>query len=448
MSTDDLPEWAKITSDLVDDAPTADEGAHPVPLPQQRPRPPARPVAIPANAPAAGQQSAVPLPTSAPEPVQVRVAPMVAERQAPEPVEAVEPMESAVREPAVTVTPRPLVEAQPESSEPFTGPMPPPKKTRKAKRQPRTPKTSVSKRDGRKKLLVIRLVVWLVLGIVAVAGLKAILSPPKTNIAEVTASVADAYDLTTFPVERGRAVALSFAQEYLTLNPGDALARKDRLAALVTPNLADALWIRNDSDATQVVVEGPYLAWEAEASDEQHATYKIAAAVIDPVKAAEAKRQQQTLNPSWVYLSVPIFWASNGGLAVGGPPAFMPGPPRADSGGAFGYASDDKAASSLAVDLEGFFTAWAASSTADLARYLPPDASPATQAGLGGTVQFKSLDAVSVEKVADPTASHFAQATVTWSYQGADLRQGYRLDVFQDADGRWYIRDVVGGDFQ
>lgn len=468
MANEELPEWARITSDLVDDggeqggevAPSApaaapSQPAAPVPV-SPVPVPPvpaetadAAPVPLPPVTPARPSQrtqpdvsAAVPMPVpAAEEPASERGV----ERRRPPRDEEVErhfddtpfedPAEPAPlpEEPVVSVVP----DAPPLQKKSFSG--------RKPRVEARPP--TINKSDGRKKMLILRLLVWVVLGIIALAGLRAILAPPRVDVAAISAAVAEEYGLSAFPVDRGLAFATTFTREYLTLKPGESVARTERLTPLVTPNLRDATWLRSDDKTTQVVTQGPYLMREPRVADEQHATYIMAAAVIDPLKAEEARKAGKILNPSWVYLSVPMFWAANGGLAVGGPPGFVPGPVMADESGAFVYQTDEEAARSLAVDLEGFFRAWGASSADDLARYLPTDATAAAKAGLGGTVQYRDLSSVVVELV-EGAAPRFAQATVVWDYQGSELRQGYRLEVFQDAEGRWYVQDITGGDYQ
>lgn len=449
---DDLPEWARITSDLVDDAPESPEPASPAAPPTPVPAAVPAPVAPVPVSTAPPVPVPVPVPTPAP-PAPARPAVPVPAPESPAPASPAGPARRLPTYESPLETddepfepdPEPAIE-QDRHREPAPS-APEPKKDRSRRRggwktvasSPAPTRTG----DGRRKVVLMRIAVWAVMSLVALAGLRAIVAPPRTDVSGVLAAAEANYGLTTFPLAEAEGVALGFAGDYLTYTPTSSDARYQRLLKYVTPNLYDEGWLRSDGKGTQAVVQGPLLATQPKIDDLQHATFTVAAAVRDP----NARLDGQPVNPAWVYLSVPIYWADNGGLGVAGPPAFVPAPVSPDSGGGFSYPTDDQAAAAARPDMQNFFRAWGASSEADLARYVPEKATPQAKAGLGGTVALQEVGIILMQAVENPTDERFAQVNVTWTYRGSVLKQGYRLTVYQDNEGRWYVTDIAGGDF-
>lgn len=469
MSEDELPDWARITSDLASDT-DEDDTFDGVPLPAVsagtvtpsrpgRPKPPSQPSPVP-TPPSPTPSAPVPQETSPPVPVPQETGPSVPPRPAPPvstPPQPTSPSQHNSPHPPAAYTA--VADTYDDAAQPIPAAPIPVKGSGKASRRrkswrnnPSPPVDSAATpaggKNARMRVIVLRIAVWGVLAIVALAGMRAIIAPPRVSIPAVADAVAEQYKLTTFPAAEGEAVALAFARTYLTYSPETKQARTDKLAQLVVPSLRKASWLQEVSDSSQNVATGPYLLAEPSVALTQYATYVVAAAVIDPKAAETARKQNQILNPSWVYLSIPIYWASNGGVAVSGAPAFMPGPPEASEGGEFDITYDTDASQSARIDLTDFFEAWGASDSVALARYTTDASDAAATTGLGGTVTLVKVQKIQVQQSADPLATRFAQAAVTWNYGGTELTQAYRLDVAQDAEGRWYVLDITGGDFQ
>lgn len=461
--SEELPEWARITSDLAGDDTPPDDTFDGVPLPVASPgtaspsrpgrpsgpaKPPAKPSAVPVP------EAPAPQPSSPVQPVVTEPVTAPSPQPAPTPVEPVE-------EPRFDDIPD-APQQDSGGEEPDVSPHLPPRAPKpvpssKKKRLPGMWKTSgsgdgsspppVSKGNARWRVIALRVAVWSVLAIVALAGLRAIIAPPRVSTTAIADAVAAEYGLNNFPEAEGEAVSLAFARIYLTYSPESGQARTDKLRSLVADDLVKAPWLQESTEKSQSVVAGPYLLEEPTIGPEQFATYKVRAGVIDPAAAATAKKNGEILNPSWVYLSIPIFWADNGGVSVSGPPAFIPGYPNASQSGSFNLTYDNEASQSARIDLRNFFVAWSESDSVALARYTKPDSTAYVLAGLGNTVSLNELDKVQVEASADPYAPRFAQATVRWNYRGTEMAQGYRLEVVQDEQGRWYVLDLVGGDY-
>lgn len=161
-------------------------------------------------------------------------------------------------------------------------------------------------------------------------------------------------------------------------------------------------------------------------------------------------------------VSVPIYAPTAGGLGmvVSGPigvgaalpPAAagigqVPNPPQ--------VYTDAGLAQSLGNQvLPGFFNAWGASDTTSLARYITPNATAATQAGLAGQLASPAIQSVSVAPDAAansdgsyPTGTTAATVvTVQWSVPGgATLTLTYRLTM-QLTDQGWFTSDIQPGD--
>lgn len=293
---------------------------------------------------------------------------------------------------------------------------------------------------GRGVLFVLRGLVWVVVGLLILLGVRQMFFPAQTNTQAITDQVAAALGASGFPVEAGQALAEQFTITYLTQEVNNEMERRDELLALL-PNesVVGDLGIRGVE--RQRIVAGPFLSRPVQ-STPTRTTYTFAAQIA--ATPLEGEEQE----PRWVYLAVPVA-ANETGIAIAGAPAFVPAVEIATQGEPLPFTNDSQAADSLAPDLEGFFEAWAASDQAELARYTADDASPESREGLNGEFVFEGLDKVQVNAVdpENPQPVRDALAAVLWRYGPSQVRQEYRLQVFEAEDGRWYVSDIRGATY-
>ncbi len=293
---------------------------------------------------------------------------------------------------------------------------------------------------GRGVLFVLRGLVWVVVGLLIALGVRQMLFPAQTNTQAVTSQVAASLGISGFPVEAGQALAEQFTITYLTQQVNNEQERRDALLALL-PNedVVGDLGIRGVE--RQRIVAGPFLSRPV-VSTPTRTTYTFAAQIAATPLGGEEQE------PRWVYVAVPVI-ANETGIAIAGAPAFVPSVEIATQGEPIPFTNDKPAADSLAPDLESFFEAWAASDQAELARYTADDSSPETREGLNGEFVFDGLDRVAVNAIdpENPQPVRDALAAVLWRYGPSQVRQEYRLRVYQAQDGRWYVADIRGATY-
>lgn len=274
-----------------------------------------------------------------------------------------------------------------------------------------------------------RAAVWTVLAVLLAGGVHNIISPrTPPNIPAITRSVAAALGDTGFPTGSAEAFVLRFADVYLTYNSNDPAGTRSReLAVYAPPALTSQTgW---SGSGSQQVLAGPFVATRPRPTSPHDATITVTAEVT---------------GGRWVFLAVPVYADSAGGLVVSGPPGFVSPPPQATAPGAPPAGPTDAvtAQNLQNTTLPGFFTAWAASDATSLQRYLTPTATPAASTGLGGVVSFVSIANVTVP-VGGSTRT--ITADVVWNAGPAgQYTQSYRLTVSQIA-GQWYVNDIHGG---
>jgi hypothetical protein len=292
---------------------------------------------------------------------------------------------------------------------------------------------------GRWKLLTLRYFIWLILGVLLIGGVRYTVFPPKPDIAKLAQTVGAQIGFNGFPVQSGEAIAETFARQYLTVIPGQETQRTRALARYL-PSGVDQSWTAV-SGTTETVISGPVLLQAPALYDASHATFTFGAEVKTPA-----------ISSKWVYLTVTVFADATGLVVISGPVAFVANPGTSANSGSYPYTKSDIAAQSLGVSLPDFLTAWASSNSVGISRYTQSDATPSVLSGLGGTVSYVSLSNLGVAAVdlKDPASAYglrYAEVNVTWKANGNIWTQAYRLTVQQTSDGKWYIQDIKGGLF-
>jgi len=309
-------------------------------------------------------------------------------------------------------------------------------------------KTRSKYAGGRWRVLALRIAVWVVIGIVGIAGVRAILFPPAPNIGAIAQRVAADYSLTNFPDYAGQALAVQFTDVYLNINPEYAAERTKQLTSYLA-SAVNADWAElSPQSSPQVVCSGPYIIQPPEVFEGPeglNATYLVGAQVAP--KPGKVNPCSTGAPGEWVYLGVTVFSPyKEGGLVIGGQPGFVPAPEKGTLDGAFRYTVDQAIVEPLTADLTNFFTAWGASDEAGLKPYVTDNATRYVLIGMSGTVKFEKIENVSPEKIESPTGPRFTTVDVTWSAGGNVWVQAYRLQVIP-SNNVWQVADLYGGGF-
>lgn len=314
---------------------------------------------------------------------------------------------------------------------PKRAPKPRPAKGNRAKRQPTAREGKATQyAGGRWKVKVLRGLIYTVLVVLMLGGVKNVLTnqaPPSD--AELAKRVQAQMGLTGFPTQTAEAFAVRFAHEYLTYNQ-DTIDQRNARLAIYSPAAVAQEW-GWDGTGSQAVITGPYVSAATKVDGKHNATVTVSA---------------QLDSGQWVALAVPVYASTNGSLVVSGPPAFVSQPALAQNPGkARTFDVDDNLGTTLSKDLfPGFFTAWAASAQTDLDRYVTSDASVSARTGLAGAVMYGSVQEVDMPTTGGDTRK--GTVAVQWKTpRSGSFAQTYNVTVIKGPDGRWSVKDISGG---
>lgn len=296
---------------------------------------------------------------------------------------------------------------------------------------------------GRLKVLVLRIVVWSALGIVFAVGVKQMIAPVKVDIPVITNQVAESIRVPKFPATAGASLAEDFLSTYFTYNSlnGNEL-REEALLGMLLPSEAE-IDLTFPGVEDQKILNGPVQITPPLVGDD--------AALLTYSMLLETKLLGSGPNqPKWVYVQIPVVYTEEG-IAIAGLPGFIPKPSTAKNAEATVEIPDEEATNSFAPDLPRFLDAWAKSDKEALKRYLTGQATKVTTEGLNNLVTFNSVTDLVVGPLENKPnfqgSVRDATATVVWNFNGSTITNQYHLVVFQGADGRWYIVDIIGGGF-
>ncbi len=303
----------------------------------------------------------------------------------------------------------------------------PPKKASKTIEQKPGPRGSATA-GGRGGVLALRALVWAVLGLLLLGGLKNVLTTePDVSIPTLAAAVERASGTKGFPLDNGSAFAARFTATYLTYDP-ETIETREQALATYSPNATEGDWAVGVSKS-QGIKTGP-LVVDAEISDEHNATITVGALLSAG---------------GWVYLAVPVYAADANTLVVSGAPGFVAQPAQAIAPATEQDVEyDTELGDQLLVDLfAGFFEAWGTSDAVALQRYTTEMPSGTAKSGLGGALRFREITQARVP--ARGGSERQAVVDVVWSSPTGEYPQQYRVDISRDAEGRWSVQDVRGG---
>lgn len=307
---------------------------------------------------------------------------------------------------------------------------------------------------GRRKILIIRIIAFTIIGIFILAGAQKIFVPPQLVTAEkVTNAAKKGLGLTNFPVGNGEGFVIGFSKIYLTLDEGGTADKNEALLAYMPQEILAQQQVTQDVSAgKQTVTAGPFVSG-VKYVDDTHAVYTVTA---------------QVNNARWLYIDVPVvFDPATYSFAISGTPAYVPAPDTAEVIGVPKEWSDSDSDVKVATDFEPslalFFEAWAASDAVKFKPYITEDANTAAKSGLDGIATFKgivqlSISPAGVGQTVDPTATapvepisggetRKARVSVQWEstiVPGTIYGQTYDLVIKKVAD-QWRIQEIKGG---
>ena len=377
---------------------------------------------------------------------------------------AVAPVLQAATEPAVSSSdpePAPGEDTQKTKKGFFSSK---PKKDAPAAKKEKTPnkKGQEPKEDKyageRRKVLYIRLVAGGVAAIIGIAGLQAIFMPNTgPSKAQVVAAAQEAVNYTGFPTVSGEQFSIDFARAYFNYNSQDQ-NRLTNLSKFASPDLLKQIDVQplssQEYDAQKKVGSPDY----SQAAFSQSVTYGPYVVATNNLTATSAVFTVKVgLNSgSVLYLDVPVKYDPQAySLTLAGPPSFSK-PIQNQGAGAtkdqwtatFPSGTDDTIAASFQPDLQRYLTAWAASDSTTISRFVLDQASDNAKRGLQGAVQFDQIISLSVE-AADPSNPSTAterrvEVNVMWLDPKTNTRypQEYRMLIGLNSDKKWAVYDI------
>ncbi|MGV9315205.1 conjugal transfer protein [Streptomyces sp. NPDC003691] len=274
--------------------------------------------------------------------------------------------------------------------------------------------------------------VWFVLILAAITGVRSWFIPPKAEAPEVKAPKA----APAYPSAEAQAIAGRFARAYLTW---DETAKEEReaLLASVLPDGADTGmgWDGQGQQAVVAVEPGTVTP-----GPHRQARVRVDVLVRPAAPPAPKKKPAPPAPaPRWIGLDVPVVSTAGGVVVTGRPglvgiPATGPAAPDLPT-----TKTDPELSSSTESTVETFFEAYAKGTDAVTApgAAIPP---------LAGGVEFRGLVAWSAD--AGSGADRVGTARVSWSLGGATLETVYRVTltrVTSEDAHRWQVAEVRGG---
>ncbi|MFD3422038.1 conjugal transfer protein [Streptomyces decoyicus] len=270
---------------------------------------------------------------------------------------------------------------------------------------------------------------WLVIALLAFAGIRAILWPPQQHHTEPKTDAHTQAQHDDVPEAAAQQVASRFARSYLTWSKDDPQAREKELKRDL-PKGSDTKTGWN-GEGTQLVAQT--------IPGEVSQTRPHQARVLVDVRVSAttgAGKKARTVS-SWRALEVPVA-ESGGRVLVTGQPALVGLEQPAHWNGAPDPEADTDLTASTRETVTDFLKAWAAG-TQD-----QTTAPGATIAPLGSGITLHALDNWAVHT---GSGSHrTGTATVRWEIADAQLQQTYRITLAQvsaNNASRWQVWQVT-----
>jgi Conjugative transposon protein TcpC len=268
-----------------------------------------------------------------------------------------------------------------------------------------------------------RAILWAVLIVVAVNGVRAIFVRATKAPGPASTSGQQPTPASRFPANLAEAFTLQFGQVYLNFDQAHASQRAQQLAAFI-PSGAGQQFGWNGTGRMQLGSE------------------QVAGITVQDADNALVKLLV-TVNGQLMQFSVPVYTAS-GGMVVSGEPALLPPPARVDPPSPpAGGSSDLTTQNEFENFLPSFLQAYAASDTATLGRYITPGYSIT---GLGGVVSYNSIQSLTVPQGG---SKRDITVTVRWQLPSQGGTAPATLDVTYEMtwinqSGTWSVETITG----
>lgn len=293
-------------------------------------------------------------------------------------------------------------------------------------------------------VLSARIFVVVVVGVLALAGLRTVIAgAPDVRPEDIQQALVG--ELPGEGQVRSEAFAEQFLAVYLTQVPKQHIVRQDTLAAMA-PGISDQYWISSDS-ASQKLLAGPYVSSEPAAIIPTQPTRN--ATLTEPTVEtwrvqAEALIQRGSSQPVWVSVTIPIsFDPETERIAVSGAPQFVPtAVVETLPGPALFGEEDNELENDLREPITEFLKDWSRSDETRIQRWISADAEKSAIQGLGGVVQFAGLASLTVY-TGEPGQPIYALVTSEWLAAG-DVKyvQDYLITLSAGPDGNWQIQNI------
>ncbi len=267
-----------------------------------------------------------------------------------------------------------------------------------------------------------RVVLWLVLGWIALAGIVGYVTIVRGGHDTAVRANATA---SAFPGDDTKAFAASFATTLMTYTPADAEQRERTLQAMSSRELDGGRMLELDGQRAQRV-DG---AWPAGVTriDGQHAFVTVAVVI-----------RASGLAPVTRYLTVPVARDADGGLAVYGLPAPAAPPALSAIGDVRTAAVDTTEASGIEALLEQFLSEQYLSGGQIASQYLVPGA---RIVALGQRYDHVSLTSIELASRAGMARTVLATVQATDAATGAEQTMRLRITV-EYRDQHWLIKSI------
>ena len=352
----------------------------------------------------------------------------------------------------------------------------------------------------RKNVVIARVVVFGVVGLLALGGVASMI-PKSSNLTasdttNILSQVRQNLNVTDFPKARGEGIAVSFTKLYLNIDPANKTVRYEELKryvsedilAKIDPHVAteQELLAAGSEDAasyedtgTGTDEEGTGTSNEEDPAAEETVTqppaavtgiqtvtdgpYLVKSEMFKGGSAAIFTTMAEINNTRWVYLEIPMYWDSQtDAISISGSPTFSSPinvatvPDRENSSS---WNNDREIEGLMKDSIAKYMKAWSESDTASITRYLHLKdgnilSTQAAQTGLGDTVKFVKLNSFAVEGKKKPEEGASAQAVQDYRTRNADISvtflepssgiaytQNFRLVLHYD-NSNWFVYDI------
>ncbi|MFD8597719.1 conjugal transfer protein [Kitasatospora sp. NPDC059646] len=292
-----------------------------------------------------------------------------------------------------------------------------------------------------------RTLLWGVVGIAAVTGVRAWFIPPKVHIPQQQGATNTG---PVYPTAEAQATAAMFARTYLSWDAADRQSRAAALAALLPTGTDTAMgWDGHGrQDVLAVEAAGVTVGEQGQARVRVLALIRPAAAPTTGAAVPATPAPGATAaapSAQWVALEVPV-GQSAGRIVVTGEPGLVGVPARGPAPSQAPVTpTDTEMATTTHPIVETFLRAYAtgaATAPTTTSATAPGASIPPLPAGFG----FGNLSSWTVDTATGDTRT--GTARVSWTVSGASIEQTYRVELTRVSSAQaqtWQVAAIHGG---